>query len=160
MLFKSIMHIAFFTDNMEEMLDFYQNKLGAKLKVLIRYKEYLHRNDRPEHQKIAMKFPNKIFNAYLEIAPEQFLELFPKSENQGKHLKFNECLGYSHFSLLVEDIYEVKRYLIDTGVNIDTDITKGPSETYQMWITDPDNNRIEVMQFTDSSYQVIGKISD
>ena len=160
MLFKSIMHIAFFTDNMEDMLDFYQNKLGAKLKVLIRYKEYLHRNDRPEHQRIAMKFPNKIFNAYLEIAPEQFLELFPKSENQGEHIKFNECLGYSHFSLLVDDIYKVKRCLIEKGVNIDTDITKGPSETYQMWITDPDGNRIEIMQFTDRSYQVIGKISD
>ena len=40
--------------------------------------------------------------------------------------------------------------------NIDTPITKGPSETYQMWLHDPDGNKFEIMQFTDKSIQVVG----
>ena len=36
MKFNTIMHIAFFTDQIEAMMDFYINKLGAKLKVLVR----------------------------------------------------------------------------------------------------------------------------
>ena len=52
-MFTSLMHIAFFTDRMEEMVDFYTNTLGGILKVLTRYKAYLNRPDRPEMQAVA-----------------------------------------------------------------------------------------------------------
>ena len=152
------MHIAIYTDKLEEMIDYYVNKLGAEIKVFIRYKEYLYRDDRPQNQAIAKTDPERIFNVYLEIAKGQFLELFPKMENQKDHPKFNECVGYSHYSLLVDDIFKTRAELLARGVKIDTEITKGPSETYQMWLTDPDNNRIEIMQFTDKSYQLVGKV--
>ena len=47
MEYKSIMHVAFFTDRMEEMLDFYVNKLGLKKKAVVKYGVYLNRDDRP-----------------------------------------------------------------------------------------------------------------
>lgn len=153
-----MMHIALYTDQMNEMLDFYTKQLGGNLKVLIRYKEYLNRNDRPENQAIAKIDPERIFNVYIELAPMQFLELFPKKEGQKQHTNFNECLGYSHYSLLVDDIFKTREILVSHNVFIDTEISKGPSETYQMWITDPDGNRIEIMQFTNQSLQIVGKV--
>lgn len=156
MLFTSMMHIALYTDQMDAMRQFYCEQLGASVKVLTRYKAYLHRDDRPENQAIAKTDPERIFNLYLEIAPGQFLELFPKMKGQKEHTPFNEHLGYSHYSLLVDDIFATRKKLIANGVVMDTDISKGPSETYQMWVSDPDGNRIEIMQFTDQSWQVIG----
>lgn len=109
MNFQSIMHIAFFTDHMEEMLDFYVNRLGLKTKAVTRYGAYLDRDDRPDMQKIAKEYPERIFNLYIEIAPGQFIELFPAGENQKPHTKWNEHRDYSHFALLVEDIFQTKQ---------------------------------------------------
>ena len=159
MLFKNIMHIAFYTDNMNEMLDYYTNKLGATIKVLSRYKIYANRPDRPQFQKIALETPEKIMNVYLELAPGQYVELFPKIDGQTKNdAKWNEQLGYSHYALTVEDIFETRKILEERGVVFDTTISKGPSETYQMWTHDPDGNMFEIMQYTENSYQVKGHI--
>ena len=157
-MFKSLMHVALYCDDIDNIIDFYVNKLGGKLKVYIRYKEYLNRDDRPENQAIARIHPERVFNAYVEIANGQYLELFPKLDAQNNHLEFNKYIGYSHFSLLVDDIFETKELLLKNGVKIDKDISKGPSETYQLWISDPEGNRIEIMQFTEKSYQLVGKI--
>ena len=59
-MFKSIMHVAIYTDKLDEMIDYYVNKLGAKIKVFIRYKEYLDRDDRPQNQKIAFLFTKAV----------------------------------------------------------------------------------------------------
>lgn len=40
MLFNQMMHLAFFTDQMEAMRNFYENKLGGQVKSIVRYKEY------------------------------------------------------------------------------------------------------------------------
>ena len=156
MKYTSLMHVAFYTDKMEEMIDFYTNKLGGKIKSLTRYEVYLNRDDRPIQQQIAKQDPNRIFNIYIELAPLQFIELFPAKEEQKEHVGFNEHIGYSHFALCVEDIYATREELTKKGITIDTPITKGPSETYQMWLHDPDGNKFEIMQFTDKSIQVVG----
>lgn len=158
MNYKSIMHIAFYTDKMEEMIDFYTKKLGGRLKTVVKYGAYLDRDDRPAMQAIAKKNPDKVFNAYIELAPLEFIELFPATDEQKPAVGFNEHKGYSHFALLVEDIYEVRKQLEENGVEFDTAISKGPSQTYQMWTHDPDGNRFEIMQFTENSIQVKGNL--
>lgn len=157
MQFKSIMHVSFFTDNMEGMRDFYENKLGLKPKIETRAKLYKGLN-RGKYSEIAEIDPERIIIVYIEIAPGQFIELFPKKEGQGPHDEWNQNVGYSHFALLVDNIYNIREELIANGVAIDSDISKGPSETYQMWIHDPDGNKFEIMQYTDKSLQVIGNI--
>lgn len=156
MKFNSLMHIAFYTDKMDEMLDFYINKLGLKKKAVIKYGVYIDRDDRPMMQEIAKVDPERIFNIYIEIAPGQFIELFPADESQKPHTEWNTHKDYSHFALLVDDIYKTKEELMEKGIAIDTDISKGPSETYQMWLHDPDGNKFEIMQYTEKSIQVIG----
>lgn len=46
------------------------------------------------------------------------------------------------------------------GLAFDTEPSKGPSGTWQMWAHDPDGNMFEVMQFTEDSYQVVGHIDE
>lgn len=158
-MFTSLMHIAFFTDRMEEMVDFYTNTLGGTLKVLTRYKAYLNRPDRPEMQAVARQDPQRIFSAYIELAPGQFVELFPKVEGQvPDQAPWNGRLGYSHFGLVCEDMEKIQAELAARGLNPDTKRSKGPSETWQLWYHDPDGNKFEVMEYTRNSYQVVGHI--
>lgn len=162
-MFKSVMHIAFYTDKMEEMLDFYVNKLNGKLKILSTYRVYLNLSEseditREELRKTALKNPDKVFNAYIEIAPGQFIELFPSTENQKSHTGFNEYKGYSHFAVLCDDINQTYDQLVSKGIIPQTKPSKGPSETWQFWLQDPDGNEFEVMQYTENSYQIKGHI--
>lgn len=155
-MFKSIMHVSFYCKNFDAMVDFYSNKLGGKIKSIVRYGEYVGVKNRPVETAIGEKDPDRMYYIYIELADGQFIELYPAKPEQLEHVKFNEHVGYSHFALLVEDINEARKNLLDAGVPVDTQISIGPSGTYQMWIHDPDDNRIEVMQFTDKSYQVVG----
>ena len=158
MKFNCMMHVSFFTDQMDVMRDFYDNKLGGKLKVLTKYKAYLHSENRPAMKAIAEVDPERVFSCYIELAPGQFIELFPKAEGQGSHDRWNENLGYSHYALTVDDIYKTREELLAVGITPDTEISKGPSGTYQMWVCDPDGNKFEIMQYTEDSYQVKGHI--
>ena len=158
MLFKKMIHIAFFTDKLDEMMDFYMNKLGGELKVLTKYSVYKDRDDRPVFQKIAKEDPDRIFNAYIEIADGQSIELFPKRDDQKPQPGYEEYAGFGHFALLTDDIQETRRILKERGLESITELSKGPSETYQLWYQDPDGNRFEVMQYTNQSYQIVGHI--
>ena len=160
MKFNDVMHVAFYTDKMDEMIDFYHNKLGGEVKVLVRFKVYAGREDRPMQAKIAAEDPERIFNVYIELAPNQYIELFPRMDGQldRDDTPWNGRMGYSHFALTCDDIFATRDAFVAAGITPDTEISKGPSETYQFWVSDPDGNKFEVMQFTDASYQVVGHI--
>lgn len=160
MKFNTIMHVSFYTAKYDEMVDFYTNKLGGKLKVVVKYKEYLYRDDRPAMQAVAKTDPDKVFNAYIELAPGQFIELFPATDSQKPHTDWNEYVGYSHYALIVDDIHETYEQMKAAGITPDTPLSKGPSGTWQFWIHDPEENHFEIMQYTDESYQVTGHFTE
>ena len=56
----------------------------------------------------------------------------------------------------IDAIREAVRELESRGLTFDTKLSKGPSETWQIWAHDPDGNKFEIMQFTDKSWQVTG----
>ena len=159
MKINDIMHIAFYTDRLEEMMAFYTEKLGGTIKTLTRYRVYAGREDRPHFAKIAEEDPERIFSVYIELAKGQFIELFPKMPNQSEDTaEWNSRLGYSHFALTVDDIFEAKKELEEKGVFPLSKPSKGPSNTWQCWYADPDGNRFEMMQYTELSYQIVGHI--
>lgn len=158
MLFTSLMHVSFYTDDMERMREFYEEGLGGTVKIVTRAKAYADRPDRKAYHELAQRDPEKVVIMYIELAPGQFVELFPGIEGQREHPSYNEALGYSHFALVVDDISKAREMLEKRGVPLDTPISKGPSGTYQMWSHDPDGNRFEIMQYTSESYQVVGHI--
>lgn len=105
MKFNSLMHVNIVADNWDQMIDFYENKLGLKKKIEVKYKEYLSRPDRPEQQKIAQTDPERVMYAYFEIVPGQFIELFPNADLP-HDVEWYKRTGLNHFSLTVDDIHE------------------------------------------------------
>lgn len=160
MKFNEVMHLSFYTDQMDAMRDFYENKLGLKAKIIMRYDVY---KDNPQRQAWANQAkinPTGIAYIFIELAPGQYLELFPKSEGQKEHEQPDTRLGYSHFALMVDDIFQAREELVQAGVEIDIEPNKGQSQTWQMWIHDPDGNKFEIMQYTDLSLQHHGNIEE
>ena len=85
MKFNNMMHVSFFVEDMERSLDFYTNKLGMQPKIITRAKVYKGNVNRPQYAEIAEKDPERILIIYLEAAPGQFIELFPKNEGMKPH---------------------------------------------------------------------------
>lgn len=159
MKFNSLMHINIVAKNWDKMVDFYQNKLGFKKIVLVKYGEYLNCPDKPQQQKIAQADPDRIMYGYFEVCPGQFIEMFPKDTAQVDDVAWNSRTGFNHFALTVDDIQAAFQEFKKKGVPLISEKpTKGPSETWQFWAHDPDGNHFEVMQFTDKSYQLLGHI--
>ena len=55
---------------------------------------------------------------------------------------------------------KTREELVKAGIEIDIEPNKGQSETWQMWIHDPDGNKFEIMQYTDKSLQHHGNIEE
>ena len=96
MKFNEIMHLSFYTDQMDEMRDFYENKLGLKAKIIMRYEAYKGKKDRGAWAQRAETNPKDIAYIFIELAPGQYLELFPKADHQLEHEVPDTRLGYSH----------------------------------------------------------------
>ncbi|WP_315074607.1 VOC family protein [uncultured Clostridium sp.] len=155
MKFNSIMHVSFHTENLERIREFYEDKLGLKPKMIVRFGAYKDKKDSAFY-KMALTNPDDICIIYIEIAPGQFVEFFPKWFEMKPKEDWNTRLGYGHFALLVDDIHETRDELVRRGVEIDVEPNIGNSHTWQMWIHDPDGNRFEIMQYTEDSFQLKG----
>ena len=151
MKFNELMHVSFYTDRMDEMRDFYENKLGLRVKVISQYKNYKGANNRGRWAKLAESDPEGIAYIFIELAPGQYIEMFNRQEGQLDHEAPDTRVGYSHFALMVDDIFAAREELIASGISIDIEPNKGQSEIWQMWIHDPDGNKFEIMQYTENS---------
>ncbi|MFV0363579.1 MAG: VOC family protein [Suipraeoptans sp.] len=86
---------------------------------------------------------------YIEVAPHQYIELFYNAgTTKTQELDLSGFTGYQHLCLEVSDIQEAKQAIMRNGIKLDTDIKLGPDGALQLWIVDPDGNRIELMEYT------------
>ncbi len=131
-MITGIGHVAFRITDLKRALDFYCGALG------FREAFRLDREDEPSP-----------WIVYLQIAPGHFIELFPGADKVAPQP--GRDAGYNHFCLLVDDIHATVRDLAARGLTIEGEPTKGLDNNYQYWITDPDGNRIELMQITEVS---------
>lgn len=46
MKFNEVMHLSFYTEQLDVMRDFYENKLGLKAKIIMRYEAYKGQKER------------------------------------------------------------------------------------------------------------------
>lgn len=122
-------HNAYMVSDMKASLRFYVEQLG------FRHVFSIPRND------------GTPWIEYLQVTAGQFIELFyPENEMGGKS-------SYMHLCLRVESCEETCRELIEKGVAIDVMPNQGADKNIQMWIHDPDNNPIEIMQIDPDSPQ-------
>jgi predicted enzyme related to lactoylglutathione lyase len=63
---------------------------------------------------------------------------------------------YRHFCLEVTGLDAYRKTLIDRGVDV-TEVSMGMDNSRQAWVTDPDGNQIELMEYGPSSLQLTGK---
>ncbi|HEY4025149.1 MAG TPA: VOC family protein [Candidatus Dormibacteraeota bacterium] len=131
-MITGIGHVAFRVTDLGRALDFYCGTLG------FREAFRLERDGEPSP-----------WIVYLQLAPGQFLELFPGGE--GTVAPLSRAAGYNHFCLVVDDLRATLRELEARGLTVSGQPVHGPDHNWQHWITDPDGNAIELMEITPAS---------
>ncbi|HZR42002.1 MAG TPA: VOC family protein [Ktedonobacteraceae bacterium] len=126
-------HLAFRITNLEKSLDFYCNKLGFR-----------------EAFRLEREGEPSPWIVYIQIAPNQFIELFPGAQGENPR---GRAVGYNHFCLVVDDMQATLRELAERGIPISDGPRQGMDHNWQYWINDPDGNAIELMQIMPDSPQ-------
>lgn len=129
---KEIAHVAFNVKDIEKSREFYCEKLGFP-KIF------------------DMKLKDGRVIDYLKISDNQFIELFYGEQVDTKIPA--EPVSYEHFCFEVEDINRVREELVSKGIKIDVEPSVGLDNNTQLWITDPDGNRLEFMEYGEKALQ-------
>lgn len=133
--FGSLGHVAFRVNDLQTSLDFYA-KLGF-----------------PEFLRLTQE-DGRPWIAYLRVTDELYLELFPGG-NGGKAVG-PEHTGVHHLCLTTEDIEATARHLDSVGIPASSPLIptkRGVDGNRGMWVTDPDGNRIEIMEMAANCVQ-------
>lgn len=129
-MFTGIAHVAYNATDMQRALDFYCKGLGFTHAFSIEDDE------------------GKPWIEYLKVADGQFVELFysnPEKTAAGDR--------YNHLCLKTDDIEAVAQTLKERGIAILTGPSQGKDHNWQLWVADPDGNRVEIMMIDPTSPQ-------
>ena len=141
-MIRQLAHLNFVTNDLERIIDFYVNKLGLKIKFTLDNKA------------------GQPFGYYFECGNSTFIEVFDQAmavkEWGGKVEDLTSGTRYKHFCLEVVGLDEYCAKLKSQGVEV-SGISLGMDHARQAWITDPDGNSIELMEYGPSSLQLTGK---
>lgn len=127
-------HLAFRVTDLDRALAFYCGILGCKEAFR------LDRDGEPSP-----------WIVYLQVSPGNFIELFP---DPAGHLSADvtpRSIGYNHFCLVVDDMDATISLLATRGHSVNGAARQGIDTNWQYWVSDPDGNRIELMQIMPSS---------
>ena len=133
--FNSLGHLAFKVNDLDASLDFYK-KLGF-----------------PEFLRLKQN-DGRTWIAYLKISDELFIELFPGGN--GEKAAGPERTGVHHLCLTTDDIEATAAHLDAVGIPASSPLVKdkiGVDGNRGMWVTDPDGNRIEIMEMAPGCLQ-------
>ena len=143
-MIRQLAHLNFVTNDLERIIDFYVNKLGLNVKFTLE-----DRQGRP-------------FGHYFECGNSTFIEFFDQAlaaEEWGGNVEaLSAGTRYKHFCLEVVGLDDYRARLIGRGVQV-SEITMGMDNSRQAWISDPDGNSIELMEYGPSSSQLTGAIA-
>lgn len=131
-MITGIGHAAYGVSNLEKSLDYYCRGLGLR-------EAFRLYNDRGE-----------TWIVYLQVRGLDFIEVFPDPRVRGGAPPEH---AYRHLCLMVDDIDATLSDLAGRGVAVDGPKRQGKDSNWQAWLTDPDGNRIELMQIMPESPQ-------
>lgn len=131
-MITGIGHAAYGVADLERSLDFYCRGLGLR-------EAFRLYNDRGE-----------TWIVYLQVRGLDFIELFPDPRVRGGAPAEH---SYRHLCLMVDDIQATLAELSGRGIHADGPARQGKDTNWQAWLTDPDGNRIELMQISAGSPQ-------
>jgi catechol 2,3-dioxygenase-like lactoylglutathione lyase family enzyme len=140
-MLKQLAHLCLKTDQLPVMIAFYRDIIGLPIKF-------------------ALKDDHGVeFGYYFDLGNRTFLEVFDHqlSARQWKlptdAIVRTPVMHYSHFCFESDNLEKLKAVWESRGLK-STEIKTGLDGSRQMWITDPDGNAIEVMQYTAVSLQM------
>jgi catechol 2,3-dioxygenase-like lactoylglutathione lyase family enzyme len=133
-MIEGIGHVAFAVADLEASLDFYCRKLGFR-----------------EAFRLDREGEPSPWIVYVQTAPGCFIELFPVGD--GPKPERGGRTSYSHFCMVVADLAATLKDLRRRGLSPDSEPQRGLDHNLQAWVTDPDGNRIELMQVVAESPQ-------
>ncbi len=146
---KELGHLALKCRDLKRSERFYTDVLGFERKFSLKYSDRL-----PAEQGSD---PDREWIVYLKVSDRLFIELFDPEGADKSGVPDWQTFNYQHLALIVDDIFEAERELRLHGAPIDSKPELGIDNTWQMWSHDPDGNKIEFMQYTDKSYQLVGR---
>ena len=118
-------HVAFHVRDLERSIQWYGAALGAR--------EAFRANREDGSPQLV----------YLELAPGQFLELFPGGRTPVEEPP--QPIGYAHTCLVVDDLAAALAHLATLGVTPLVPQRPGRAGQTLAFIADPDGNRLELM---------------
>lgn len=140
-MIRQLAHLNFVTNDLPAIIDFYVEKLGMEVKFTLN-----------NEQGVA-------FGYYFGCGNSTFLEFFDQAlavqQWGGEVQPLAPGTRYKHFCLEVVGLEEYRQKLLEKGVAV-TEITLGMDNSRQAWITDPDGNAIELMEYGPHSLQLTG----
>ncbi|HVB11269.1 MAG TPA: VOC family protein [Bacillota bacterium] len=131
-MISGIGHAAFGVSALERSLAFYCGGLGLR-------EAFRLYNDRGE-----------TWIVYIQVQGLDFIELFPDARVRGGAPAEH---AYRHLCLMVDDMDATLADLATRAVATDGPKRQGKDGNWQAWLTDPDGNRIELMQIMPDSPQ-------
>lgn len=131
---KGIGHAAFNAKNMDETVAFYENTMGFKRAFDI------------PHPRTG-----KPWIVYMYAGGGQFIELFYGATQDNPYK--DENAGFFHMCLVVDDIRETWKKIVETGAPQDDAPKMGADTNWQCWTHDPNGVKIEMMQLGEDSPQ-------
>jgi len=131
-MISRIAHVCVHVRDLQKTLDFYQRVLGLR-------------------QKFRFLKSDRHAGGYFEVGDRNFLEFFVVDQ---KSDTVNN--GITHFCLETNELDKLMAHLDEQEIPY-TPKVLGSDSSYQIWITDPDGNRIEIHEYTEASSQFTGQ---
>jgi len=140
-MIRQLAHVNFLTDDLSKIIDFYINKLGMQVKFTLNNQDGVP------------------FGYYFGCGNSTFLEFFDQTLAAqvwgGNNAPLTAGSRYKHFCLEVTGLEGYCEKLRGKGLAV-TEMTTGMDNSRQAWVTDPDGNSIELMEYGATSLQLTG----
>ncbi len=125
-------HIAIRVKDIDKMLEFYCKGMG--------FKEAFRINNDDGSLRII----------YLHITDEQYLELCLGGDERPA-FDDSKSLGVRHISFTVDNLIKTKKEMEQRGVIFDSDILDTTDHNKNVWLFDPEGNKLEIVQILPDS---------
>ncbi len=170
MAVRHLAHASFRCSDLDRTLAFYCGLLGLRRKFSLRFDEFVQYQEEqaaaggsPMSEYMRKKieemrhFGGMEWVTYLEVADHEFIEIFSSeghTDVQTFDIRHFDHIGFLHIALEVDDIHAMCEKLRAAGVPILREPSMGLERTWQCWVTDPDGNAVELMEYTEDSLQL------
>jgi catechol 2,3-dioxygenase-like lactoylglutathione lyase family enzyme len=138
-MIRRLAHLCFLTNDLDRLVAFYRDGLGLPVKFRFAAAD------------------GTIFGAYVSAGDSTFVEFFDQrlsAKQWGGNLDpLVAGSRYAHLCLEVTGLADFRAVLLARGVSVG-EIRCGLDHSLQAWLSDPDGNRIELMEYTHRSAQL------